>query len=164
MEISVSTLSNWCKNNDEFAKIFFNMPNDASTRCKRQNLSRNITQRRKKENVVSYDNNLEKYMLETIESLKKDAKKGDLASAVEYSLLKRALGYNYTEERTEYTEKTGKKTVITKKHAPPDTTAQMLWLKNHKPDIWKEKKDSSDQEKLFEIKISLVDNGGDNGN
>lgn len=58
---------------------------------------------------------------------------------VENALLKRALGYNYVEETTEELPNgtTKSKTVI--KHIPGDTTAQIFWLKNRKPDVWRDK-------------------------
>lgn len=60
---------------------------------------------------------------------------------VENALLKRALGYEYTETTREYIPeleemKTTKK--VTKQVAP-DTTAQIFWLKNRKPDKWRDK-------------------------
>ena len=61
---------------------------------------------------------------------------------VENALLKRALGYDYTEERVERSQDGGKKsvkTVQTVKHIPPDTTAQIFWLKNRRPDRWRDK-------------------------
>ena len=61
---------------------------------------------------------------------------------VENALLKRALGYDYTEERVERSHEGGKKsikTVQTVKHIPPDTTAQIFWLKNRRPDRWRDK-------------------------
>lgn len=61
---------------------------------------------------------------------------------VENALLKRALGYDYTEERVERSQDGGKKsikTVQTVKHIPPDTTAQIFWLKNRMPDRWRDK-------------------------
>ena len=58
---------------------------------------------------------------------------------MENSLLKRALGYEYTEERIEVSEKDGRKVVQTVKTVPPDTTAQIFWLKNRRPDKWREK-------------------------
>lgn len=145
--IKLQTLNKWCKSYTVFAEIF---NSDACTKIKRHNLSKKITQ--KKNKIMQF--NAEKYMLSAMKNLEDKIKNGDIASAVEYSLLKRALGYNYLEERTEYTEKTGEKTIITRKHAPPDTTAQMIWLKNHKPEIWNEKKPNS--ENLFEIKINLI--------
>lgn len=147
--ITLRTLKKWCKNNAAFAEVF---NSDAFTKLKCHNLSNNITQKQNKNMPF----NTEKYMLSAMKKLEDKIKNGDIASAVEYSLLKRALGYNYLEERTEYTEKTGEKTVITKKHAPPDTTAQMIWLKNHKPEIWSEKKNNQNSENLFEIKIKLI--------
>ena len=62
---------------------------------------------------------------------------------VENALLKRALGYEYTEVTKEITidEKTGEsKLVVTKevtKQVAPDVTAQIFWLKNRKPNEWK---------------------------
>ena len=71
---------------------------------------------------------------------------------VENALLKRALGYTYietTQERVDdYDPHTGLKTgshmEVTKtvtKEVQPDTTAQIFWLKNRKPDTWRDKRD-----------------------
>ena len=57
---------------------------------------------------------------------------------VENALLKRALGYEYTETRVEESEN-GFKTRRTKKFIPPDVTAQIFWLKNRRPEVWREK-------------------------
>ena len=54
---------------------------------------------------------------------------------VENALLKRALGYEYEEE----TYENGILTKKVKKHVAPDTTAQIFWLKNRKPNNWKDK-------------------------
>ncbi|MDE6876035.1 MAG: helix-turn-helix domain-containing protein [Lachnospiraceae bacterium] len=58
---------------------------------------------------------------------------------VENALLKRALGYEYEEvsEKYEKGELTERK--VTKKHVTPDTTAQIFWLKNRRPDVWRDK-------------------------
>lgn len=64
---------------------------------------------------------------------------------VENALLKRALGYKYTEITKEprINPETGKaeltitKTVV--KEVVPDTTAQIFWLKNRRPDKWRDK-------------------------
>lgn len=58
---------------------------------------------------------------------------------VENALLKRALGYDYQEERVERSAKDGVKVVQTLKSVPPDVTAQIFWLKNRRPDRWREK-------------------------
>lgn len=57
---------------------------------------------------------------------------------VENALLKRALGYSYIESST---EKTGNsvKQKITQKHVAPDVTALIFWLKNRRPDKWRDK-------------------------
>lgn len=64
---------------------------------------------------------------------------------VENALLKRALGYEYDEVKEKYefgelTEKT-----VTKKRIPPDTTAQIFWLKNRKPHNWRDKQEYEDR-------------------
>lgn len=66
---------------------------------------------------------------------------------VENALHKRAMGYSYTERV--YDRKVDKATgaeemVLTKeyvKHVPPDVTAQIFWLKNRKPEEWRDRKD-----------------------
>lgn len=74
-------------------------------------------------------------------SLKKGKAPVDLQ--VENALLKRALGYEYEETITEMEEVSGGKPKkhIRKvtKHMPPDTTAQIFWLKNRRPDRWRDK-------------------------
>lgn len=63
---------------------------------------------------------------------------------VENALLKRALGYTYEETTREpvLNPDTGKvELTITKtvtKQVAPDTTAQIFWLKNRRPDKWRE--------------------------
>lgn len=66
---------------------------------------------------------------------------------VENALLKRALGYSYKEitRESQFNPQTEQyEMVVTKeitKEAVPDTTAQIFWLKNRKPDEWRDKKD-----------------------
>lgn len=62
---------------------------------------------------------------------------------VENALLKRALGYEYDEVTQEIDKETGQLQVtkVVTKQVVPDTTAQIFWLKNRKPDQWREKKD-----------------------
>lgn len=58
-------------------------------------------------------------------------------SSVEESLLKRALGYDYTEETYELVEG---EMILTKKyrrHMPPDTKAILCWLYNRLPNRWR---------------------------
>lgn len=74
---------------------------------------------------------------------------------VENALLKRALGYEYEEVTTEITEtpyidKRGKERVRKQKHVKktkkivlPDTAAQIFWLKNRRPDKWRDKREEA---------------------
>jgi transcriptional regulator with XRE-family HTH domain len=54
---------------------------------------------------------------------------------VENALLKRALGYSY--EEVTYENDVEVKRV--RKEVVPDTTAQIFWLKNRKPEEWRDK-------------------------
>ena len=58
--------------------------------------------------------------------------------AVEAALLQRALGMTIREVRREVTDK-GTKTIITEKEVAPDYTAQIFFLKNRRPDRWRDK-------------------------
>lgn len=69
---------------------------------------------------------------------------------IENALLKRAKGYEYEETMVEY--KPGKSGKVSKKARPslvrktqkqviPDVTAQIVWLTNRRPALWKHKKD-----------------------
>lgn len=80
---------------------------------------------------------------------------------VENALLRRALGYEYEEvkEKYEYGEITER--TVTKKEVVPDTTAQIFWLKNRKPDKWRDKPDYEDTsalDKLDSILKEMRDN------
>lgn len=71
---------------------------------------------------------------------------------VENALLKRAMGYEYEEltyeqvpvkpfrnENGEIVEHVLEVTKKVRKQVAPDTTAQIFWLKNRKPDVWRDK-------------------------
>lgn len=60
---------------------------------------------------------------------------------VENALLKRAIGYEYTEEQVTISKKDGRKITQTVKQVVPDTTAQIFWLKNRCPEKWRDKID-----------------------
>lgn len=55
---------------------------------------------------------------------------------VENALLKRALGYEYTEEKVEISDKDGRKVIQIVRHVAPDTTAQIFWLRNRRRGRW----------------------------
>ena len=67
------------------------------------------------------------------EALKKGKEVVDIE--VENALLKRALGYKYDE----VTYENGVETKRVTKEVQPDTTAQIFWLKNRKPNNWKDR-------------------------
>lgn len=80
---------------------------------------------------------------------------------VENSLLKRANGFNYTEQTYErvWNDKLEKyikvNTKSVTKMVVPDTTAQIFWLKNRKPDKWRDKpavstSDNEESDNLYE--------------
>lgn len=89
------------------------------------------------------------------EALKKGKEIADVR--VENALYKRALGYRYKEIKTialtskseiEKAQKAGLevnrvilKQEITEKEIVPDTLAQIFWLKNRKPEIWRDRQD-----------------------
>lgn len=58
---------------------------------------------------------------------------------VENSLLKRALGYEYEEVSEKFEGGVLTERKVTKKQVVPDTTAQIFWLKNRKPSVWRDK-------------------------
>ena len=74
---------------------------------------------------------------EISEALKKGKEVVDIQ--VENALLKRALGYDFQETRVEKSDKDGTKIIQALKHIPADTTAQIFWLKNRRPDKWRDK-------------------------
>jgi hypothetical protein len=64
--------------------------------------------------------------------------KGVADDLVEASLFQRAIGYTHPEEKVfchlgQLVKHQGQK------HIPPDVTAQIFWLKNRRPDEWREK-------------------------
>lgn len=81
--------------------------------------------------------------------------KAPVDQEVENALLKRARGYQYEETVTEIeevptgkTDSNGRPIMKQVKHirkvmktALPDTTAQIFWLKNRRPDRWRDKQD-----------------------
>lgn len=73
---------------------------------------------------------------------------------VENALFKSAQGYDVTEtvEERRFNKKTGEyEMVVTKKtvrHIPPSNTAQIFWLKNRKPEEWREKREVEENDPM----------------
>ena len=85
---------------------------------------------------------------------------------VSESLFKRATGIEVTEVEV---RDDGKKKVkrVTKKHIPPDPTAQIFWLKNRQPELWRDKPivENSVQEAVpVQIVVQTVDARANNDN
>ena len=86
---------------------------------------------------------------EISEALKKGKEVVDIE--VENALLKRAKGYEYVEEKIEVeTNRRGqmvsKKVVQTVKQIAPDVGAAAFWLKNRKPDVWRDRPNGADDD------------------
>lgn len=43
------------------------------------------------------------------------------------------------------------------KHYPPDTTAAIFWLKNRRPDLWREKVEENKSDNMAQLVSSLID-------
>ena len=43
------------------------------------------------------------------------------------------------------------------KHYPPDTTAAIFWLKNRRPDLWREKIEETKSDNMAQLLASLID-------
>lgn len=74
---------------------------------------------------------------ELSESLKRAKTIAD--EEVENALYKRALGYTVTLNKQKVTKDGRAVDCIEEMHIPPDTTAQIFWLKNRKPEKWRDK-------------------------
>lgn len=68
---------------------------------------------------------------------------------VENALLKRALGYTYDE----ITFKDDIEVKRVRKQVVPDTTAQIFWLKNRKPNDWRDRREikTDDNDQVMEF-------------
>ena len=108
---------------------------------------------------VSTLNNWKNMHPDILESLKRGKEVVD--RQVENALLKRALGYEYEEVKEKFEDGEITERTVTKKEVVPDTTAQIFWLKNRKPDKWRDKpayEDTSELDKLDAILKGLKDN------
>lgn len=78
---------------------------------------------------------------ELSESLKRAKTVAD--EEVENALYKRALGYTTRVYKEKVTPKGQVVPYMEDVHIPPDTTAQIFWLKNRKPEKWRDKVEQS---------------------
>ena len=95
---------------------------------------------------------------EFLEAIKKGKRPVDIE--VENALLKNALGFEYEEVHTEITKNGDKQNVkkkIIKKYQTPNLGAQIFWLINRLPELWKQRKDEQKQDNMEEIKETLAE-------
>ncbi len=103
--------------------------------------------------------NFKNQFLEFLEALKETKEIVD--AQVENALLKRALGYEYKEVTKKVVDGELKVTKVITKQVVPDTTAQIFWLKNRRPDKWRDKpaEDKEEQESVS-VNITIEDLSG----
>ena len=70
---------------------------------------------------------------------------------VENALLTRALGYTYDE----VTFEGGVEVKRVRKQVVPDTTAQIFWLKNRKPEEWRDKREIVKDDDNYQVLLFL---------
>jgi hypothetical protein len=83
-------------------------------------------------------NNWKKRHPEFLESLKEGRALAD--ANVGMRLYERAMGYSHPEDKI-FNDNGSPLIVPTTKHYPPDTTAAIFWLKNRRPDLWRDKQE-----------------------
>lgn len=82
--------------------------------------------------------NWRKKFPELLDSIKESKDIAD--DLVEACLFARATGYNYMSEKQFMTRDEGLVRVKAPMHCPPDVGAQIFWLKNRRPEIWRDMK------------------------
>lgn len=98
-------------------------------------------------------NNWKKDYPKFFESLKRGKEEAD--AKVAQSLYHRALGYSHPDTDI----KVVKNQIVTTdiiKHYPPDTTAAIFWLKNRKPERWREKQEILIEDKTIEVVKKII--------
>lgn len=99
--------------------------------------------------------NYKKQHLEISEALKKGKEIVDYE--VENALLKKALGYTETLKKQKVTNLGDIVDYKEEVYISPDTTAMIFWLKNRKPDKWREKVvDNTNEEAINNSREILV--------
>jgi hypothetical protein len=75
---------------------------------------------------------------------------------VENALFKRALGYEYEETVTETRSDGTSLTRVFKKHMPPSETAMIYWLKNRRPQAWRDRREAEANNQTLESAKELL--------
>lgn len=71
----------------------------------------------------------------------KKAGKKEPDDQVEKALFDRAIGYSHPEEKVHFDKYGDVHTYQTMRHYPPDTAAAFIWLKNRRPERWRDKQE-----------------------
>jgi len=92
-------------------------------------------------------------------------KKGraDADAKVARSLFERACGYSHPDVHISNYQGEVTVTEVTK-HYPPDTAAAFIWLKNRRPDLWRDKQEhqlSGPNGEPVQVHLYMPDNGRD---
>ena len=83
------------------------------------------------------------------EALKKGKEVVDIE--VENALLKKALGYTITLNKQKVTKDGDVVDITEEVHIPPDTTAQIFWLKNRQVKKWRDKVEIADNDAIKKL-------------
>jgi organic radical activating enzyme len=86
--------------------------------------------------------------------------KGLADAEVADKLFKRATGYSHPAVKIVADAKTKEEHVVEyTEHYPPDTTACIFWLKNRRPDVWRDKVETqhSGEVKVSHVRRTIVD-------
>lgn len=86
---------------------------------------------------------------EFCQALKADKAEAD--ARVERSLYQRAVGYTFDSEEVRVLRDGEVVRVPTRTHVPPDTTAMIFWLKNRRPDLWRDKHEVEHTHRLTDM-------------
>ena len=70
---------------------------------------------------------------------------------VENALLKKALGYTITLNKQKVTKYGDVVDITEEVHVPPDTTAQIFWLKNRQVKKWRDKVEIADNDAIKKL-------------
>jgi hypothetical protein len=75
---------------------------------------------------------------------------------VERSLYNRAVGYSFDSEKVFHFQCAITRAPVVE-HVPPDVTACIFWLKNRRPDLWREKPDGPGTDDLVNAIGQIID-------
>lgn len=82
--------------------------------------------------------------------------KAEADERVASSLYHKAIGYTFDSEKV-FQHQGEIVRAPTKEHVPPDTTAAIFWLKNRRPDEWRDKRDIEATGDLIVNIVKLAD-------